>query len=145
MTSHELAFRYIARNDFTQRLFARNIDELVEVCRRKAIQEPQRIAAAIGAYFDELAQETAARLGFCRLCRVRRPTHLHAEPRVRYGNLAESLVGCTEPYCCQPVRHAMAACRDCFGKYRHFVHSQSRARREQLRRRGATVKIEVLR
>lgn len=144
MTSLELAFRHIARNDFAQRLFARNLDELVEICARKAILEPQ-IAAAIDAYFDELAQETAFRLGFCRICRVRRPTHFHAEPMVRDGNLAESIAGCTEPYCSRPIRRTMASCQDCFGQYRSFVHSQRQSRREHLRRRGATVKFEVLR
>lgn len=144
MTSVDLAFRHIARNDFGQRLFARTIDELVAICQRKRV-DGQRIPTAIRAYFDEIAQETASRLGFCRLCRVRRPTHCHYEPIVRSGALGEKLVGCTEAYCSRPVTHAMPTCMDCFAQYRQFVHLKRRTRQELLRQRGATVKVEVLR
>ena len=139
MTRLEVAFRHIAQNDFNQRLFARDALNLIDLCARKGTTCDAHIAAAVGAYFDEIAQEQAARLGLCRLCRVRRPTHFHFEPVIRSGVLAEKMLRCGESHCRTLSKRSTATCDECLAQYRQILQIRHEARRQHLRRRGATV------
>lgn len=139
MTPHEIAFRHIANNDVQGRFLARTLSELLDICKAKRITDPLEIRQSVRAYFDQCAEESAIRLGMCRLCRARRPTHLHVEPIVKNGGLAQAVVGCTEPYCERPMHRQTPCCPDCAPHYHSRIMDSGKTRAKRLRERGASV------